>query len=64
MRKRVPALVLAEKLRFDSAPNGYVAMLNAVLDIYLAVAQETGTKMEPWSVATWTETCETPPVQF
>ena len=28
----------------------------------MAVAQKTGTKMEPWQVEAWTKTCVTPPV--
>ena len=27
----------------------------------MAVAQKTGTKMEPWEVEKWTKTCATPP---
>ena len=30
----------------------------------MAVAQKTGTKMEPWQVETWTKTCVTPPPLF
>ena len=29
---------------------------------YLAVAQKTGTNMEPWQVETWSKTRVTPPV--
>ena len=35
----------------------------AQIDVYehMAVAQKTGTKMNPWQVETWTKTCVTPP---